>query len=347
MIKKDLDKNMKSKKKRFDIVGIIFLIILFTGVRLTNDSENYKNLYNNLELAPDLGFYIISKIIYFINGNELYLINFYYLLSIFFMYIFLKRYDINFNFIILNLVIYTFFFHLNQIRYFLGFYLYLYCVINKFSNNNLKALIFGFISILFHKTIILLYLFVFIYNTSIKNYIRRLFLIGISISLCYNFLLKIILKMSYFSHYTIYIGEEKKISIEGWLYSIFPFIISLFIILSIHLFLRKRIQNDKFYLELFKLCLFPIAFIFISKEFLDIIHRYIIIFNVINLSYYTYVIRYFKKNNKINMVLFILILSIFNYFWTFELGIILGKETHKSDLIKIYKNHILYKNLML
>ncbi|MGL6023317.1 MAG: EpsG family protein [Cetobacterium sp.] len=333
---------MKIFFKKIDLIGIIFLIFLFSGIRETNDWEGYVYLFTNLENSPDVGFYIVSTIVKSLKGDIVFLSNFYYFSSLYLLYKIIKYYEVNFNFIILNLFIYTFFYHMNQIRYFLGLYLYIYCIINIYSNKRIKSIILGLLSLFFHKSIILLYLYLLIYNTKLKNYFKRLILSSILLYLLYRFLISIILKIRFFDHYKAYINRADVMTTQGWIFSLMPFLLYLILIIFLHLILKKNydLEKDIKYQGLIKLSLFPIVLIFISKDTLDIILRYMIPLNVLSLIYFAYTLKYFKKLQKIFLICIVIFISFFNYFWTFELGIIFGKETQKYDHIKIYKKHI-------
>ena len=335
---------MKKNSKNIigDYVGIFLIVLLFTGVTETNDSKNYKIIYENLKLSPDWGYYIISKIMYFMNGNFEWVINFYYFTSIFFMYRFVKRYGVNFLFIIINLFIYTFFYHMNQIRYFLSFYLFLYSVINFNDRKNKKAFIYMVFSLLFHKAILFLFLYVFFMKLSLKKYIKILIFLSVTMGLLFKIIKSFILKSDYLMHYRIYFSEEKIPTTIGWLFSVTPWIITCAIMLLLHWFLTKKNKNlkkDKYYYELLKLGLFPIIFLIISREFLDIYQRYMFIFQIVYLVYFVYILKYFKKGSKKLIIILVVLLSLLSYSLVFELGVLLGKTTQKEGLLKIYRAH--------
>ncbi|MGL6101153.1 MAG: EpsG family protein [Fusobacteriaceae bacterium] len=344
---------MKNRKRNLtlSILGVIFLMILFSGIRKTNDSEAYNYLFLNLEKAPDIGFYVVSKIVYFIKGDIVVLYNIYYFLSIYLIYKIIQNYKVNFNFIILNLFIFTFFFHMNQIRYFLAFYLFIYSIINIYNNKKIKTLFYGVNTIIFHKSSTILFIYLIIYKTSFINYIKRLILGSLIIFLGYHIFIKLILRVSFLNHYLAYINKSEKMTLEGWVFSLVPFVLYIFLTGSIHFILSKKkgilLSSDEKYNQLIKLAIFPILFIPISKEFLDIILRYMVPFNIINLIYYVYSFKYFKKYGKFLLIFIILFLSIFNYFWIFELGLILDKKTQKYEYLEIYKNHIFLNNKLI
>ena len=99
-------KNLKYKIKKSQVkLLIIFLIMIFISFNLkwTGDIKGYKILFENYKnLSPDLGFKVISKVVYKFNGNVKTLSNVYLFLQSIIFILILKMNTKNYFFIFIK-----------------------------------------------------------------------------------------------------------------------------------------------------------------------------------------------------------------------------------------------------
>ena len=342
--------NIKNRSVEL-LIATFFLVLFYLSITETNDSKNYEYLYYNLKKSPDIGWTLMTNFAKLIKDNYVVNIWLYYLLGLYFFIKILKFFSYYPLFVILNLQIFTMLFNINQIRYFLSFYIFIYSLIMLGQQKKKVFFVLFLLSLIFHKSIIVLYLaYLFIQLSKyrcLKELIKLYIKISILVFLLWDCIILIIEKVNFLAHYKVYLVSEKKLSFKGWIFSIL-FVIIWYIYIYI---LNKQVekilkqQNRKSTMKLnflLKLVFIGIIFIPISIRSLDILQRYALSFHVMNLIYLTYVIKFFKKNERIKILGFTMVLSLINYFYYFEIPVFIGLGSQKLYLLKIYNNLNLY-----
>lgn len=320
-------------------LSFVILIIFFCGIQETTDKNGYRLLFENLKLAPDIGFKVISNITNILEKDYEFMILTYYVLMVIFMMKFLEKNSTFILFIVLNLQIFTMLFQANQIRYYLSFYLFLYSTALFFEKKIAKTILLLICAFIFHKSIILLYPFLVVKKYELKKYVKSLLVIAVGVYVSYDGIRLLVDKIPMFNHYQAYLADGFKISFLGWLYALLFYFIWLSFIIFLHKKVIKNIVPDDKYFEIFKLLLYPIVFILIGTKFLEINYRYILSFQVVNLIYITYILKYFNKRSQVIILTATVLLSLGNYFYFYELPSLIGMSSQKDDYILIYKTH--------
>lgn len=330
--------NILSKKKIKINIIILFFLIVILSIGSTPDWENYKIIYeNHQKLSPDYGMYFFIKIFKKMNLELLQLRNFYYILSTFFIFKFVRDIKIG-SFSIILFLIFPFFYFAVQFRFFLALSIFFYSLL--FVEKKWKFLVLNILAIIFHKTIILFTVFYIFYKLDLKKYIRYIFLINILLGLIFKIIVKLIIKIPEFRRFAAYIEADKMPSNLGLIYSLMG---NILILLLIYLIGKYQINNiekvkeDKIYLILIKFSLYTFNFLCLGKISLDFIQRYIYGGQFVCYCFIMYSLKYFNDYKvKITLKILILLITVFQFLSIHILVDI--KNILSSDAIQLWLN---------
>lgn len=328
----------KIKKSQVKLL-IIFLIMIFISFNLkwTGDIKGYKILFENYkDLSPDLGFKVISEVVYKFNGNVKTLSNVYLFLQSIIFILILKMNTKNYFFIFINLLVYPLIFNFIQFRYYLSVLIFIYSL--KLFESKKKIMCIG-LSFIFHKAVIVLYILYFLINSKLKNIIKIGVIVNVILIAGYELVLIMTHKIFFLKHYSAYFLNTG-LSTLGIIYNlIFPFIWVLY--LQILFFKYKKNQRTKELENLIKIGTFSVCFFSLgtissiySERYIRALHFVIIlaIAGLINLEK--------NKLKRIAWMLITVILSVLNFYWIFFVQSIFGNKINEIQFKLIVKSII-------
>lgn len=211
------------KKKKSNFIAVLFLIIIFmafAGNNRTGFSDNayYRIRYDamlNYEIFTDVGYSFFAD--YFSSIG----IPFNAFLAIIFtivsllIYLGVKELDISYNSLLSLYSLFYLFFHMEGLRFLLASSFCLYGLLSLAKERRTIAIIFIILGFFFHKSIIFVLPFVFIYKCNNEKYNKKIFIffvlifIGLTIG---NFLFRNIIDL--FSYFMNFFSEDLNNSIK-------------------------------------------------------------------------------------------------------------------------------------
>lgn len=277
----------------------IFLLYLVLGsATFNNDWIAYEELYDGLKPTYDLLYYFSYKIFNFFNFSyeSFYTINQLgiYLLFIFFVNKFTPKYIF---IVVLSLLVLAAPNLSILLRYYTAFSFFLVSVYYlKMTNNKFAGYFFLILSITSHFGAIVLFLFLYAYRyLKINKGFRYVFTIALLLWLSKSIVF-IVLNFLGIGSFSLYIEDES--SFRGGVFASLPYLPWMLFIYARHSYLLRRnlhIKEDRQYLFLYKLSLFPFIFIVLALFLQIILHRYLEPFIIVWCTFLCYSIRFSKK----------------------------------------------------
>lgn len=312
----------KSPKNHFRYLQIILSLLLFyhafLPISYTCDWNGYERMFYGLGIERDLLFTWLSNV--FINFGfdfqDLYKFHIY-IIGIL-LILFVIKFTDNPLFVIIFLIFYRYVQYSNQIRYYLGFFLYLYgTYLILVKKNKPLGLILYVVSLCSHSGIITLMLFPLIYKYIIKTNRRLQILYLLLAFLAWNIF--IVATDIIAPQFSKYISIDQEASFSGGLLYMLPVILIYFIIAKQNA--RQKINDEK-YNFLYGLSLFSFMFIPFGIKLLIIFERYICSFSIIWILYflYNYYNKVFSEKVKLKdriypVIVLLLAFSLISYFY--------------------------------
>lgn len=321
----------KNNKALIFVISLVFFYTLFLGVTDTADWEGYVYIFEEKEKKTDFLFRYISMkgASYGYTFTDIYKLHI--IIYGFLFALFISRFTQNIFLVLLFYVLIAYVPLANQIRYYMGFGLYingLYLL--YFTRKQILSYLFFALAIISHSAIIVLLGFVFLNKYSIdKNYLKRCYLLAFALfTIVFSF--ENLGLSSLIDKYVIYFSQENVSNVIGGIYNSLPYIIML-ILLQMRkkkvLKKYKGISDDKVFNFLYRLSFFTIIFIPASFYIQILAHRYVNSFLIIWLCFYLYTLK-FEKSSKLifNHIIGLTAIMIFLFYYTYFFSeIVLGE----------------------
>lgn len=290
---------MKNSKQIIYAVLACFLYILcFWGITEASDLYSYTLMFEGKMDSRDMAFSYLAEIFTGRGLDFMALYKFHIVLIAISTVLMIRLFKVNALWVTILLVLANYVDMASQIRFFVALplsiiSLKLMCV----DKSILFALLIAALSLLFHRTVLILYgAFFLIYllrNKSLKSII--------SIGLISNLILFLLINqeiVSFDEQYDAYFEDRNITSVAGAFYSLLPLLVIIGMIVYTHSrIVRKRscLLNNKIYIFLYILSITPLLLLLPSFIMQTIIRRFIITLFPIWIIYYIYIWSHFKS----------------------------------------------------
>ncbi|MFV0270971.1 MAG: EpsG family protein [Macellibacteroides fermentans] len=314
------------------LTALILFCLVFFPIRYTNDWNNYEYITNNINdfntdyVFTEITKYAISKGYSFIDIYQFHIV----MIGIF-LIIFLSNFTHKIILIVLILITYRYVQYANQIRYYLGFFIWLYgsycLLVNK---KKLKGITLLSFSLLSHSALLALFIFLPLYKYFKYITLRK----QIIFYTCQIFLIPLVISISsaIFPQFSKYYSETQTSSIAGGLLYALPAILILIYITYISQ-KNKHNNNEPKYYFLYSLSMFSFLLLPISLYYHLLMERYIYSFTVIWLTYVLYIHGESNKKKSISYLSSILFISLIVILWFYFAPNVIGDTFYIKEVI--------------
>lgn len=324
--------------KIIKLTSITLFLLFLLLIKWTDDWKGYEKIFYNNGKGFEYSFYLVTKLVKYLNGSYECVYYIYIFGIVFFMNKFLKKFKINVSYFLFLIFISMVFYISNQIRYFLAFFLFLNAVYYIYFNHKKLGILYYIFSIFFHYSILLLFPVIILIKCKKEKLMKKIkWICFIIFLICQKIMIidkiKFISKIPHLKRVVEYIYRQRPTLIGVIFMLIFPIIF-----MGLIYILDKKIKiNDENYEFLYKISIIPIIYIPLGLISIHFTYRYIIPFIITQIICLYYQI---KKNRKAKYLHLIFLISlVFLYFYTFHiLPPILGKNSQIESIIKVYKS---------
>lgn len=298
------------------ICAIVIFALAFWGIHYTSDWAAYRHYFDNPGESRDFFFGLLSE--YFKGKNysfEMLYRVYISLIALSYVYLF-NKIKSNPIVLVLTLLIFNYVAMGNQIRFFLAFPCCLLAFYEFLEKKYILTVIFLTISILNHKTAILLFSALigfnfFAYKLKPNKQIIIIILSNIAIYILLNYI------SSFDEKYNAYNTVNRLSSFLGGIFNVFPYLFPIYFIYRINKKIKKGIMtgNSVVYRFLYVCSIAPTAFLFSGIYIQVLTNRFIIAFLPIWLGYFLYVNKNIKTQNQTSKTLIftLMLISVWNF----------------------------------
>lgn len=320
-----------------------FLFVFFLyDINYTADKAGYIHILAEDDVILDSLIKNMVELGY--TFDEIYIIHI--VLIGFFLCLFISHFTQNIFFVLSVFTLLQFVPIINQIRFFLAFSLiingFYYYYIKKNTRISYLFFITGFLS---HSSMILFALYPLLDKfTNSENRIQISVISSIIIFLLIFTVFDLVSSLEYFSRFSLYLSGDDMIS--SYIGGVYSSILHVLIICNI-IYIKSKMKSnnvllqDKTFILLFNLSLFPILFVFSGLKFIIFINRYIHPFIIIWFCFYLYTFKYnSRKTKEFQVNIFLPILALILFYYTYFLpDIVLGEPAqYYIEFVKSYNS---------
>ncbi|KFF00352.1 hypothetical protein IX39_06760 [Chryseobacterium formosense] len=335
------------------IIAFFLLVILIGFVTYTPDYESYKFWLEsgNIPDQIEIGYKFLNNLAF---NNNIKMIDFQLLYAVatsLLLLLFVSKFS-NKNIVLIMIIylFYIFLFYTTQLRFFLGFFIFIVGAYYLYVENKKIGILLVLISALFHSGIILLMLvFLFLFFPSQLKKIKYYFIFSVLFTflVLFNPLITVLT-----SRFGVYSSQEGRSSILGGLIVFLPFLLYFYLIYKLHLINIKNnplLKLDKKYNFLLVFILTNFLFFPISLYIQIVGHRIIIPGIIMQILFFYYSLSHQKtnKNKKVFLHFIFIVVFLSNLIYSlYLLPAILG-SSEINDVIHqiLLSNKFIYNTL--